>query len=102
MGFDFTGFETVLNQEREVAERRQSYRPDAIQTVRDLVEHFHFTAEELGIVATDAAPADEKPHRVVPPKYRTPEGFTWTGRGRQPKAIADAIAAGHTLESMLI
>lgn len=102
MGFDFTGFETVLNQEREVAEKRQSYRPDAMQTVRELVARFHFTAEELGIAATAEAPVAEKPHRVVPPKYRTPDGFTWTGRGRQPKAIAEAIAAGHSLESMLI
>ncbi len=102
MGFDFFGFETVLNQEREVAEKRQSYRPDAVKTVQDLVANFHFTAEELGIAVTAEAPAAEKPRRVMPPKYCTPDGFTWTGRGRQPKAIAEAIAAGHTLESMRI
>ena len=48
-----------------------------------------------------AAPA-EKVKRIVKPKYRTPDGFEWTGRGRQPKKIAEAIAAGHSLESMEI
>ncbi|MFQ2713263.1 H-NS family nucleoid-associated regulatory protein, partial [Aeromonas caviae] len=27
---------------------------------------------------------------------------TWTGQGRMPKAIADAVAAGKTLEDFLI
>ncbi len=102
MGFDFTGFEALLSQEREYAEKKQGFRADALQTVKELVDCFHFTADELGIAPAESAPAAEKPKRVVPPKYRTPDGVTWTGRGRQPKAIADAIAAGHSLESMKI
>ena len=101
MVFDFTGYETTLNQERELAEKKQSYRADALKTVQELAATFNFTAADLGVTDSGAVPA-AKPKRVVPPKYRTPEGFEWTGRGRQPKAIADAIAAGHSLESMKI
>jgi len=38
------------------------------------------------------------------PKYRNPENSseTWTGRGRTPLWLADALARGHALEQFLI
>ncbi|WP_189682869.1 H-NS histone family protein [Seohaeicola zhoushanensis] len=41
---------------------------------------------------------------INPPKYRHPENpaMTWTGRGRQPAWIKEAIEAGTGLESFLI
>lgn len=40
----------------------------------------------------------------VPPKYRNPADAsqTWTGRGKQPRWVVDAIAAGATLDSLRI
>lgn len=40
----------------------------------------------------------------VPPKYRNPEDETqtWTGRGRQPKWVAEAIANGSSLDALRI
>ena len=40
----------------------------------------------------------------VAPKYRNPKnaGETWTGRGRQPRWFAEAIAGGATLASLEI
>jgi len=40
----------------------------------------------------------------VPAKYRNPADAsqTWTGRGKRPRWLADAIAAGATQESFLI
>ncbi|WP_421207068.1 H-NS family nucleoid-associated regulatory protein [Aeromonas sp. 601027] len=55
------------------------------------------TAKTEGIVKAKRAPR--------PAKYRyTEDGQekTWTGQGRMPKAIADAVAAGKTLEDFLI
>lgn len=41
--------------------------------------------------------------RKVPAKYRHPStAAEWTGRGRQPRWLADAIAKGAKLESFLI
>ena len=41
--------------------------------------------------------------RKVPAKYRHPStGAEWTGRGRQPRWLADAVAKGAKLDSFLI
>ena len=39
-----------------------------------------------------------------PPKYANPEDAsqTWTGRGRQPAWVKDALAAGKSLDDMAI
>ena len=39
---------------------------------------------------------------VVAPKYRGPEGQTWSGRGRQPGWLVALLAEGHTLEEFAI
>ncbi len=40
----------------------------------------------------------------VPPKYRNPDDptQTWAGRGHKPRWMADALAAGRTLDDFLI
>lgn len=38
----------------------------------------------------------------VEPKYRGPNGETWTGRGVMPKWLSQAIEAGQSKESFLI
>ena len=43
-----------------------------------------------------------KPTTSVPPKYRGPNGETWTGRGLPPRWLAALIAAGAAKESFLI
>lgn len=41
---------------------------------------------------------------ALPPKYAHPENpsVTWSGRGRQPGWIKEAVAAGQSLEAYLI
>jgi DNA-binding protein H-NS len=38
----------------------------------------------------------------ITPKYRGPSGETWSGRGRQPRWLAELEAAGHKKEEFLI
>jgi DNA-binding protein H-NS len=38
----------------------------------------------------------------VTPKYRGPSGETWSGRGRQPRWLAELEATGHNREEFLI
>ncbi|QGU09848.1 H-NS histone family protein [Leclercia sp. J807] len=52
---------------------------------------------------------DEKPVKVRPPRkaryqYQSENGKTrtWTGQGRMPKAIAEQLAAGKSLDDFLI
>src|SRR4051812_39544944 len=38
----------------------------------------------------------------VPPKYRSPSGETWAGRGQRPKWLVAAMKKGKKIESFLI
>jgi DNA-binding protein H-NS len=40
--------------------------------------------------------------RKVPPKYRSPLGETWAGRGAKPRWLVAAIQRGKRLEDFLI
>jgi DNA-binding protein H-NS len=40
--------------------------------------------------------------RKVPPKYRSPSGETWAGRGARPKWMVAALKKGKTMEDFLI
>jgi len=40
--------------------------------------------------------------RKVPPKYRSPSGDTWAGRGARPRWLVAAIKSGKKLENFLI
>ena len=40
--------------------------------------------------------------RKVPPKYRSPSGETWAGRGAKPRWLVAAIQRGKRLEDFLI
>ena len=61
----------------------------------------HALAADAGI------PLDALVDRKAPrsaPRYRNPadSGQTWTGRGRQPRWIADALASGRKLDEFEI
>jgi DNA-binding protein H-NS len=43
-----------------------------------------------------------KPHASVPPKYRGPNGETWSGRGLMPRWLATLVAQGQGKEAFLI
>jgi DNA-binding protein H-NS len=40
--------------------------------------------------------------RKVPPKYRSPSGDTWAGRGARPRWLVAAIKRGKKLDDFLI
>jgi len=40
--------------------------------------------------------------RRVPPKYRSPSGETWAGRGARPRWLAALIKQGHKIEEYAI
>jgi DNA-binding protein H-NS len=48
------------------------------------------------------APAAPLKGRKVPPKYRSPSGETWAGRGARPKWLAAALKRGKKVEDFLI
>jgi DNA-binding protein H-NS len=40
--------------------------------------------------------------KKVPPKYRSPSGETWAGRGVKPRWMVEALKKGKKMESFLI
>ena len=40
--------------------------------------------------------------RKIPPKYRSPSGETWAGRGIKPRWLVAALKRGKKLDSFLI
>jgi DNA-binding protein H-NS len=40
--------------------------------------------------------------RKVPPKYRSPSGETWAGRGARPRWLVEALKKGKKMEDFLI
>jgi DNA-binding protein H-NS len=40
--------------------------------------------------------------KKVPPKYRSPSGETWAGRGAKPRWMVEALKKGKKIDSFLI
>lgn len=53
-------------------------------------------------VAKTSVKLGKKAGGVVAPKYRGPNGETWSGRGLTPKWLSTLIAQGHPKESFAI
>ncbi|MCI6632513.1 MAG: H-NS histone family protein [Sutterella sp.] len=98
----------LARQEARLNAQKDAARQDAIDTVNDLIALFALKAEDLNFDAP--APVAIKgitlsalsPRGKVEPKYRLPDGRTWSGRGKQPVYIREALAKGAKLEDFLI
>lgn len=87
----------------ESLEKRE--RKEALEALKSKAKELGYSFEELVGGAAENEPV--KPatlKRKTPPKYRDPKNpsNTWSGRGRQPKWIKDAIAAGKSKDDFLI
>lgn len=99
-------FNAVVEELREDAEREAKEREQRDARKRELLEMIAsegFSVEEL----TGASDTTRKKRVVqqVPAKYQfevNGEMQYWTGRGRKPKAIEEALAAGKKLDDFLI
>ncbi len=74
-------------------------RQDALVAVRAKARELGFTLNDL-----IGAPIKTGSKAKHPPKYRHPENrsLTWSGRGRQPAWLSEAIEAGKSLEDLWI
>ncbi len=83
---------------QQFAEVRRNLEAQAKEAGFDIYELF----AGRGPRAALASSAEAK--RMVAPKYRNPINHlqTWTGRGKQPHWFRDAVAAGKSLDDLLI
>lgn len=101
-------FRVVTKERREEEEQLQRQRAEQQQKINTLLEMMKadgISLEEL--FSNDAAAMRVgKKRQPRPAKYRytdlNGESKTWTGQGRTPKPIAQALAAGKSLDDFLI
>lgn len=101
-------------EEARIQAKKDLAKRSAIAEINQVIAIFGLKASELDFsgkaptraAAKAAAPKAKRTRsdagKKIEPKYMAPDGSVWTGRGRKPRAIADALAEGYSLEDMLI
>jgi DNA-binding protein H-NS len=83
----------------------------ALAKKQEVAEKVRKLARDNGLNISDLMTADKqkkaktkKPRGKVAPKYKNPANGseTWTGRGRQPRWVANALTDGKSLDDILI
>ena len=98
----------VIEERREEAEREAAERAERERKRQELLQLIAgegFSPEELLGLSEDAQKTRKKTLPKAPPKYQFDEnGETkyWSGRGRTPKPIDEALKAGRSLDEFLI
>ncbi|MEJ2804288.1 nucleoid protein H-NS [Comamonas sp. BIGb0124] len=78
-------------------------RESAIAEINQRLEQLGLTPDDLKGGKRVKAKADgDKPKRIVPVKYKGPNGETWTGRGQKPVWLAELLKQGRKVEEFLI
>ncbi|AZL04134.1 MULTISPECIES: H-NS family nucleoid-associated regulatory protein [Enterobacterales] len=100
---------SVIEERREDAEREAKERAEREQKRLDLLQLIAgegFTPEELlGQIEGQGKSKKRSKTPKAAPKYQFIEDGvtkTWTGKGRKPKPIEEALAAGRDLDEFLI
>ncbi|HAU5678186.1 DNA-binding protein StpA [Citrobacter europaeus] len=101
-------FRVVTKERRDEEEQLQRQRAEQQEKISALLAQMQadgISPEEL-LSITPASARSVKKRQPRPAKYRftdfNGETQTWTGQGRTPKPIAQALAAGKSLDDFLI
>ena len=84
--------------EAEIVNRREAERERVLAQMREL-------AGSLGMSLEDVLRQERgKSGGTVAAKYRHPDNpeLTWTGRGKRPAWVTEALASGKSLEDLVI
>ena len=84
--------------DRQIEEVRKNEVAAAVRQVQDIIQEFGLTAAQCGFGSSNTAEV----RRPAKAKYITPDGKTWTGRGKPPNVFKALVAAGHKMEEFLI
>lgn len=87
--------------EKAIRDAENRERNEALEAAEKAAAEFGFALSELPIDAGKRKPGKTAKSK---PKYRNPDDFsqTWSGRGRKPQWIHDAIARGTDISDLEI
>ncbi|MBO9644187.1 MULTISPECIES: H-NS family nucleoid-associated regulatory protein [Pseudacidovorax] len=90
---------------RQAEELRSHERAGVIEELRKKIAEYGITAADLKLNGRGAATGAKRSVSAAPAKaaavvkYRSPTGETWSGgRGRKPRWVTEALAAGKSLD----
>lgn len=103
---------SIIAQITELQKRADSLllieKQAAIEQINRLIANFSIHSDEITFAESNRHNAKSqvsltsKQTRKVSPKYRDATGNTWTGRGKRPKWLENALKTGSTLDSLRI
>jgi len=90
--------------QRQAEEARKQELAAVIAEIKAKIAEHHLSAADLGFHGRAGSAARARDGRGnAAPKYRDPaSGATWSGRGRKPRWLEEAIKAGHSADRFLI
>ena len=90
----------VKDAQAEITARREAERERILGQMRELAASLGMTLEDIGRLERGKGGAASG----VPPKYRHPNNplLTWTGRGKRPAWITEALASGKSLKDLAV
>jgi DNA-binding protein H-NS len=88
--------------EKAIKDRQQQEVQRAREQILAIAKEAGVSVEDL--LGNPGTKPKKKDGKKIEPKYRNPKDTsqTWTGRGRQPKWMAEALATGKKLEDFLM
>ncbi|WP_299969311.1 H-NS histone family protein [uncultured Roseobacter sp.] len=87
---------------KAIAKLEKQQKTEALKAAKTAASKYGYSLNELLESAPD--PSRVRKTTKAPAKYRHPENpeVTWTGRGRQPGWIKEAIQSGKSVDDFLI
>lgn len=83
----------------EILRRESEEKARTLKEIEALAAENGYTLDELMRLPRGKAVQPKKPVAI---RYRSSEGQTWTGRGRTPTWLSDAIANGASKEDFAV
>jgi DNA-binding protein H-NS len=91
----------ALQAQAEAIKKKEA--AEVIARIKDAIAQYDLSAEDLGFGGGRGAAKSPKSSRsTAAGGYTDGQGNTWSGRGRRPQWLLDAIAAGKTLEELTV
>lgn len=99
--------------QRQAEKIRQEEFAAVVATIRQQIANYGITAADLGLEPAAGATSlrsraairrnlSQKGSDKVAAKYRDTSGNTWSGRGKQPRWLMEAVSSGRSISEFLI
>jgi DNA-binding protein H-NS len=89
----------------EAEELRVKELNDVIEDIKEKIKAYGLSAQDLGFSSSGSIRRKRSvgSSTKAPVKYRGPNGETWSGgRGRKPRWVTEALAAGKKIEQFAV